>query len=213
MSLTRRRGQELEDALLDAAYAELIEGGLAAFTLDGVATRARTSRPVLSRRWPSREELVIAAIRHHDDRHRPPAPDTGTLRGDLIAVLKGANHYRMQLIAPVMVQLSGYFQETGRTPAELRRALIGDRVTSDLVIIQRAIDRGELDPARITPRVAALPFDLFRHEILMTQAPVPDEVIEEIVDTIALPAMTGPRASPPPSAAEGACGTIAAGPG
>lgn len=187
MSLTRRRGQELEDALLDAAYAELIEGGLAAFTLDGVATRAQTSRPVLHRRWPTREELVVAAIRHHDERHRPPIPDTGTLRGDLIAVLKGANQHRMQLIAPVLAQLSGVFLETGRTPAELRRELIGDRVTSDDVIIQRAVDRGEIEP--VTPRVAALAFDLFRHEVLMTQAPVPDEVIEEIVDAIALPVL------------------------
>ncbi|WP_213453035.1 TetR/AcrR family transcriptional regulator [Rhizomonospora bruguierae] len=192
----RRRGQELEDALLEAAYAELTEGGLAAFTLDRVATRAQTSRPVLYRRWPNREELVIAAIRHHDDRNRPPIPDTGSLRGDLIALLKGANRHRMQLITPVLAQLSGYFLETGRTPAELRRELIGERVTSDLTIIRRAIDRGEIDPARITPRVAALPFDLFRHELLMTQAAVPDEVIEEIVDHIALPIMTG--TIPPP---------------
>lgn len=193
MSLTRRRGQELEEALLDAAYAELVESGLAAFTFDGVATRAQTSRPVLYRRWPTREELVIAAIRHHDQRTRPPVPDTGTLRGDLLAVLKGANQHRMQLIAPVLAQLSGYFLETGRTPAELRRELIGDRVTADSVVIQRAVDRGEIDPARLTPRVAALPFDLFRHEVLMTQAPVPDDVIEEIVDAIVLPVMTGDR--------------------
>jgi AcrR family transcriptional regulator len=196
VSLTRRRGQELKDALLEAAYTELIEGGLAAFTLDGVATRAQTSRPVLYRRWPTREELVIAAIRHHDEHHRPPIPDTGTLRGDLTAVLKGANQYRMQLIAPVLAQFSGYFLQTGRTPADLRRELIGDRLTSDSVIIQRAIDRGEIDPARITPRVAALPFDLFRHEVLMTHALVPDEVIEEIVDLIALPVMTG-EVTPP----------------
>jgi AcrR family transcriptional regulator len=191
VSLTRRRGQELEDALLEAAYAELVDGGLAAFTIDGVATRAQTSRPVLYRRWPTREELIVAAIRHHDEHNRPPVPDTGTLRGDLIAVLKGANQHRMQLVAPVLAQLSGYFLVTGRTPAELRRELIGDRVTADSVIIARAIDRGEIDPARLTPRVAALPFDLFRHEVLMNQAPVSDEVIEEIVDSIALPVMTG----------------------
>jgi AcrR family transcriptional regulator len=201
VSLTRRRGQELENALLDAAYAELIEGGLAAFTLDGVAARAQTSRPVLYRRWPTREDLVIAAIRHFDAHHRPPIPDTGTLRGDLIAMLKAANRHRMQLIAPVLAQLSGYFLETGRTPAELRRELIGDRVTSDSVIIARAVERGEIDPARLTPRVAALPFDLFRHEVLMTQAPVPDEVIEEIIDTVALPLMRGVRgpAAPEPA--------------
>ncbi|WP_432975019.1 TetR-like C-terminal domain-containing protein [Dactylosporangium sp. CA-233914] len=76
------------------------------------------------------------------------------------------------------------------------RELIRDRVTSDSVIIARAVERGEIDPARITPRVAALPFDLFRHEVLMTQALVPDEVIEEIVDRIALPAMTGSAAPP-----------------
>ena len=191
MSPTRRRGRELEEALLEAAYAELIEGGLTAFTIDGVATRAQTSRPVLYRRWPTREELIVAAIRHHDEQHRPPVPDTGTLRGDLIAALRGANQHRIQLIAPVLAQLSGYFLATGRTPAELRRELIGDRVTADSVIIARAVDRGEIDPARLTPRVAALPFDLFRHEVLMTQASVPDEVIEEIVDTIALPVMTG----------------------
>ena len=187
MSLTRRRGQELEDALLEAAYAELVEGGLTAFTIDGVARRAQTSRPVLYRRWATREELLVAAVRHHDDRHRPPVPDTGTLRGDLIATLRNANQHRMQLIAPVLAQLSGFFLETGRSPADLRRELIGDRVTSDTVILERAAARGEIDPARITPRIAALPFDLFRHEVLMRQAAVPDEVIEEIVDQIALP--------------------------
>jgi len=196
VSLTRRRGQELEDALLEAAYAELTEGGLAAFTLDGVAARAQTSRPVLHRRWPTREELVIAALRHHDERHRPPIPDTGTFRGDLIATLHGASQHRLQLIAPVLAQLAGYFLATGRTPAELRRELIGDRVTADSVIIQRAVERGELDPARITPRIAGLPFDLLRHELLMTRASVPIEVIEEIVDSIVLPLMTGIPAPP-----------------
>ncbi|GIJ43981.1 TetR family transcriptional regulator [Virgisporangium aliadipatigenens] len=191
MSLTRRRGQALEDALLEAAYAELIEGGLSAFTFDGVAARAQTSRPVLYRRWPTREALVIAALRHHDAHHRPPVPDTGTLRGDLIAALKNANRHRMRLIAPVLAQFNGSFLENGRTPAELRRELIGDRVTADTVIVQRAVERGELDPARITPRIVGLAFDLFRHELLMTHAPVPDEVIEEIVDTIALPLLTG----------------------
>jgi len=188
VSPKRRRGQELENALLEAAYAELIEGGLAAFTLEGVASRARTSRPVLYRRWPTREQLVLAAIRHHDDQNRPPVPDTGTLRGDLIALLWAVNQRRMQITVPVLTQLSA---ETGRTLTELRRDLIGDRATLDSVIIQRAIDRGEIDPGRIKPRIAALPFDLFRNEVLMTQANVPVEVIEEIIDSIVLPMMTG----------------------
>jgi len=60
----RRRGKELEDALLHAAWAELQENGYAGFTLEAVAERAGTSRPVLYRRWAGKDELVGAAIVH-----------------------------------------------------------------------------------------------------------------------------------------------------
>jgi AcrR family transcriptional regulator len=46
----RRRGRHLEDALLDAAWAELTERGYAGFTLESVAKRAGTSTPVIYRR-------------------------------------------------------------------------------------------------------------------------------------------------------------------
>jgi AcrR family transcriptional regulator len=191
VSLTRRRGEELENALLEAAYAELAEGGYAAFTFDRVAERARTSRPVLARRWATREDLILASIQHHHRTHPLPVPDTGSLRGDLIAVLTLADQHRTQLLAPLMGHLGGYFQETGRTLAGVRREMIAGRETSDHVIIQRALARGEIDPARLTPRISGLAFDLFRHEALMTGTSVPVEVLTEIVDTIVLPLLTG----------------------
>jgi len=175
--------------LLDAAYAELVEGGYAAFALDRVAERARTSRPVLARRWATREELILAAIRHHT---RPmPTPDTGSLRDDLVAALTWADQHRAQILLPLVGHLGGFLQHAGRTLADLRQDLIQGRPTVDQAIIQRAVDRGEVDPARITPRLAGLAFDLYRHESLMTEAPVPAAVIAEIVDTIVLPLLTG----------------------
>lgn len=60
----------------------------------------------------------------------------------------------------------------------------------------RAVRRGEIDANRLTDRIRSLPFDLLRHEILLTFAPVPDEVVEEIVDTIFLPLVRRPGASP-----------------
>jgi AcrR family transcriptional regulator len=195
VSLTRRRGQELESALLEAAYAELEAGGYAAFTLDRVAERARTSRPVLARRWATREELILAAIRHHAQ--PMPAPNTGSLRDDLIAALTYADQHRTQVLLALLGHLGGYIHRSGRTLADLRQELIQDRVTVDQVIIQQAIDRGEIDAARVTPRIAGLAFDLFRHEALMTEAPVPVDVIREIVDTIVLPLLTG-RFTPGP---------------
>ncbi len=54
-------------------------------------------------------------------------------------------------------------------------------------ILRRGIERGELDPDRLTPRIANVPLDLLRHELLMTLQPVPEETITEIVDEIFLP--------------------------
>jgi hypothetical protein len=46
------------------------------------------------------------------------------------------------------------------------------------------VEHGEIDPGRLTPRIAGLPADLLRHELLMTLRPVPDETIVEIVEIV-----------------------------
>ena len=48
----------------------------------------------------------------------------------------------------------------------------------------RAVERGEVDPRRLTPHIATLPVDLVRHDLIMNQAPVPDDTLIEIVDRI-----------------------------
>ena len=58
----RRRGEELEAALLEAAWQELVEAGFARLTMESVAARAKTGVAVLYRRWPNKDDLVLAAI-------------------------------------------------------------------------------------------------------------------------------------------------------
>jgi AcrR family transcriptional regulator len=183
----RRRGADLERALLDAAWAELNERGYEAFTMDAVAGRAGTSRPVLYRRWPGKHELVRAAIRHAGAQARPRLPDTGSLRGDLIALLKQANKTRLGIIIVLGLHLGTYYRETGTSAADLRDTLAGGHGAAVDEIFRRAIERGEVDPATLTPRIAKLPFDLVRQQIMMTLEPVPADELEEIVDTIFLP--------------------------
>ncbi|MES2171098.1 MAG: TetR/AcrR family transcriptional regulator [Actinomycetota bacterium] len=183
----RRRGAELEDALLDAALVELSEKGYGDFTVEGVAERAGTSRHVIYRRWPTRPDLVLAALRKnaHDDAR--PVPDTGSLRGDVLELLTAANRSRLGLAAMLSVQLGAYFQETGTTLGEVRRAILGDRPSAMVTVMKRAADRGEIDPSRITTRMTTLAVDLLRHDALMSLGRVPDSVIVEIVDDIFLP--------------------------
>ena len=82
-----------------------------------------------------------------------------------------------------------YFAETGKSPQDLRQELLSGRRQPFGIdeVLRRGIERGEIDPDRLTPRIAGLPTDLLRHELLMTLQPVPDATITEIVDDIFLP--------------------------
>jgi AcrR family transcriptional regulator len=183
----RRRGRALEEALLDAAWTELTERGYDDLTIDAVAVRAGTSRAVLYRRWPNKQELVLAALAHEVRKDVVVTPDTGSLRGDVIELLQQANKLRAGLVAALFTRLGGFYQQTGSSLANLRASVQGGRDAVLEEVIQRAIDRGEIQPEQVTERIARLPVDLFRHELLMTLRPLSDEAIEEIVDTIFLP--------------------------
>ncbi|GAB3116715.1 TetR/AcrR family transcriptional regulator [Streptomyces calidiresistens] len=183
----RRRGAALEGALLDAAWAELNERGYELLSLETVAKRANTSKPVLYRRWPSKADLVWAALLHVIERDPIAVPDTGTLRDDVIALLRQVNERRVGLASALLAQLADFHRATGTTIDDLRAALAADQRSAMEEIVERAVERGEIDPAGLTPRIIRLPEDLFRHELLMTSRAVPDADVLEIVDTIFLP--------------------------
>lgn len=183
----RRRGAVLEEALLDAAWLELTERGYDDMTIDAVAVRAGTSRAVLYRRWPNKQELVLATLVHEVGKDVVVMPDTGSLRGDVIELLRQANKLRVGLATALMTRLGGFYRQTGRSLADLRAFVLGDRDAVLEQVIQRAIDRGEIEPQQVTDRISRLPVELFRYEILMTLQPLSDATIEEIVDTIFLP--------------------------
>ena len=183
----RRRGAALEDELLAAAWEVLRESGYAGFTLDAVARQAGTSRPVIARRWTSRNDLVKAAIAHAAAARPVPMPDTGSLRGDLIACMRAFNDARFDFATMLGVQFGGYYQETGETLADLRDVMLGGRDPVIHKVFAAAAERGEIDPSRLTPWIQSLPVALLSYEIHSTLRPMRDEDIDEIVDTIVLP--------------------------
>jgi AcrR family transcriptional regulator len=184
---TRRRGTELEDAILDAAWDVLETDGWNGFTFAGVAERAHSSKPVLYRRWRTREELLRATLRRRGEITPADVPDTGSLRGDVIAKLTEINQLRSSMAAVMSMMLSAEFQEMGLSPAELRQELLGDRESVFEVIVARAMARGELGPKTPPARVISLPIDLLRNDLLLTLQPVPAETIVSIVDDAFLP--------------------------
>jgi AcrR family transcriptional regulator len=191
---TRRRGPALEDAILDAAWEVLIESGYRGFTYEAVAARAGTSRPVLYRRWPQRDDLLLATVARFWWSQPITVPDTGRLREDAIGLLRHANAGRARMMALVSVQLMDYFRDTGTTLAELRETLRppGQPPVFE-TIVARAVERGELAARPRSARLLNLPLDLLRHDTLMMMDAVPDAAIVEMVDEIWLPLLRAGR--------------------
>ncbi|HEV7648687.1 MAG TPA: TetR/AcrR family transcriptional regulator [Actinophytocola sp.] len=188
---TRRRGAELEQAILDAAWDELNEVGYAALTIESVAARAATSKPVIYRRWPGRAELVLAAW----GRNRPPvtyATDTGGLRSDLISlfsrIARRAEGMVSEAIAGVMGEAFRHPEVADLLRDRLRTAPLANWVQE---IVDRAADRGELTQVAVPKRAARAPLDLVRNETMMYGGPVSDETIAELVDDVYLPLLRG----------------------
>jgi AcrR family transcriptional regulator len=185
----RRRGPELEVALLDAAWQELVKVGYAALTMESVAARAHTGVAVLYRRWPNKDQLALAAIENYGSAHPVETPDTGSLRGDLIGLLSAFSKACAPFMAVAATSaFSGLLADTGLTPAQVRGKLIGDRARQhDHLIYRRAAERGELDLDRTPRAVLTMPFDLVRHDLLMSLKPLKRPRIESIVDELFLP--------------------------
>ena len=181
---SRRRGTALEDAILDAAWAELAESGYANMTLESVAKRAETSRPVLARRWPTRAKLATAAMGRYFALDPITVPDMGSVGDEVHLMLRCIS----DRVRPELIQLvfdMSRDQADAASLSDMRKELTdGEPMRS---ILKRGVDRGEIDPARLTPRNIALPTDLARNEILMTLRPLSDEVIREIVEDVFLP--------------------------
>jgi AcrR family transcriptional regulator len=177
---TRRRGAALEADLLDAAWEELAAVGYAKLTMEGVAARARTGKQVLYRRWHNRAELVLAALRQRHGSIADRVPDTGSLREDVLAVLRMMAERQRQVGQDV---IHGVLAEVG----DQRFQSIGIMRNVLTTLLERAAERGEIPTADISPRVMNLPADLVRHEVLVSSDLVTEDTLVEIVDEVFLP--------------------------
>jgi AcrR family transcriptional regulator len=185
---SRRRGEELEQAILEAAFEEFREAGYAGFTMEGVARRAGTSKPVVYRRWSSKVEILIACVASRLPKAET-VPDTGSLRGDTVALVTLA-HRRMRLIGHTA--MLGMLADVSADP-EARQILVSTLVSELTTLLEkavwtRAVARGELEWGHLTERLRRLPIDLVRNEFIIYGA-VPAETVESIVDEVVLPAL------------------------
>jgi AcrR family transcriptional regulator len=80
------RSHQVVEKVRNATLAELARVGFPGLTIEGVAKAANVNRTTIYRRWPSKSALLLAVIEPLLERFDHD-PDTGSLGGDLLALM------------------------------------------------------------------------------------------------------------------------------
>jgi AcrR family transcriptional regulator len=179
-----RRSKRSHDAVLEAARELLAERGYANVTIEEIAARAGVGKTTIYRWWPAKASIFMelytglaAALQ--------PLRDTGSLLGDLRAHLRGAFELLRTTIAGVA--LAGIVAEAQSNPdvaRMLRSELAPSRRRVNRLILERAVERGEIDGSISLDLVADMITGIVWYCILVGRGPMDDALADEIVATI-----------------------------
>ena len=188
----RRRGAALEDAILEAAYAELSEAGYGNFSVEGVATRARTGKASIYRRWPTKQVLVLDAL----SARLPTPEDCGidAVIPDHVTTVDALRRVA-RTINRVINSAAGNAMRAIKceavTDPELARAIDerfqAPRRAAMLALLERGVQRGEVRPGAVTPLIADVLPAVLMHRVLLQREPVTERVITAIIDQVIVP--------------------------
>lgn len=176
-----------EQQILDAAIDVLVDVGYDRLTMDAVASRARASKATLYRRWDGKAALVIDALLSQKTPLEVP-PDTGSLRGDLLAMFCGHGGLTDDHQTALLGSLVTAIGRDAEFAAAFREKFIAPKIAVNRVVYDRAAARGELsDDVDLDILTAALPGIVLHRTFMLGEAPTPD-LIARVVDQVILPA-------------------------
>ena len=192
MAVSGSRGAVREDAILRATLELLAESGYDQLTIDAVAARARCSKATIYRRWPGKAALVSTAVRRHAGQPAAAAPDTGSLRSDLLAALEVMrSSLSGQDAALILGLLSAMHRDPELAGAVREQVLDVKREVFDAVIA-RAAARGDIPATADGALLAEISSAVLLSRLLVTGEPLDDAFTQHLVDAVLLPALERP---------------------
>jgi AcrR family transcriptional regulator len=184
MTSGRPRKPETDAAILDAALALFGELGSEAMTVEAVAARAGVGKATIYRRWPTKDDLVIAAIQ--EVLTSVAVPDLGDVRTTLVAMVRGAIILMKTSTAGLIFpRMAG--EVAGRTPLGIRyvEAVIRPRRAMVRSVLERGVAEGVLRPDLDVALLAdVLVGPIILRKILNELADISDHVPERLVDSL-----------------------------
>lgn len=142
MSIGAQRNPASQEAILKAAEELLLEGGLATFSIEAVARRAKAGKPTIYRWWPNKATLLLDV--YHRQKEAVPTPDTGSAHEDLYQFLLTLIGYWREGNAGAIFRSVIAEAQIDPAAAEALSAYAKLRRGMSEVIIHRAKQRGEI---------------------------------------------------------------------
>lgn len=187
----RKRDAERDDAILRATIEIMVEVGFDSMTVDMIAARARAGKGAVYRRWSSKAEMVLDAVAliKRDMVDLEQLPDTGTLRGDMLALFAARATEcderftrTIAALAAVLAQQPG-IADTGHA------ALIEPWVEANRVLIGRAVARGEASAAADVEALSQVIPSMGGYRSLIQRQPFDLPFLTGVLDNVLLPAL------------------------
>lgn len=186
-----------EEEILAATVTVVAELGYDRLTMDAVAAAAKASKATLYRRWSTKAELVVDAVSRAKGCPQPQDVDTGSLRGDLLAVTCGDGGVTDELPMSVVAGLITALQRDEDLKAAFQERFLAPRVGLVNAIFGRAIARGEVAPdADVELLANVVPAMCVHYAYVLGHHP-DAEFVGRVIENIVLPAALGPRATGP----------------
>jgi AcrR family transcriptional regulator len=140
--MSRPRSAESHAAIVQAALELVVEDGLRGTTIEGIAARAGVGKATIYRRWKTKEELFMEALK--TVAFPLPDPDTGSLRGDVEAIIAFNLEHATRNAALLMPRLMVEAADDPELFAVMQEVLVEPRREVLRTILRRGVERGEM---------------------------------------------------------------------
>jgi len=176
------RSARVQGAVFEATLQLLEERGYEGLSMASIAERAGVHETSLYRRWKTKEQLVLDAVNHRVTQEIP-APDTGALRSDLVAVLRSLQLFLQSRVGQALFQTAVATLHMSELCA-LRQEHWRQRRAHLQILFDRAITRGEISPQVDCQFLLELLSGIVYMRLFVVNEPVDETLPERVVDFI-----------------------------
>jgi AcrR family transcriptional regulator len=182
------RGEPVVRGVLEATLAELADVGYGALRIEEVAARAGVNKTTIYRRWPTKPELVQAALLSITV-DRVITPNTGSLRGDLLAIGRDIAMHASSAEGQSMRRML-IAEERNPELMAIDRSIFASVQAAPRPIIEAAKARGELAPGVDGMMLVTILASTIHHRLLLERLEVDDAYITQLVDLVLVGALS-----------------------